>query len=369
MQGQCDLFGLSSTPFDLSGRAWAQLIVCVPGGSEGGGRHNVMEEERLANTAMDTDTGIDADIAAPHEDNAPVVEQPAAQVEPEQPTPAAEAQPQEAPQEAQGQREVRGERTGNGNTGGNGISMKALLEAGVHFGHQTKRWNPKMKPYIFTERNGIHIIDLQQTVAGLQAAMNYVSDLIANGGKVLFVGTKKQAQEAISEEAERAGQYFVNKRWMGGMLTNFATIRNRLRYLTDLEARQVRGEFADLPKAEASKLLEQIEKLNGLLGGIKEMRDLPDAVFIVDPRRERIAITEAIKLGIPVVAMVDTNCDPDEVDYIIPSNDDAIRAVRVISGKMADAAIEGQQRRESQRADIDYTIEPGEYSFAPDDEI
>lgn len=258
----------------------------------------------------------------------------------------------------------RPERTGNGN----GISMKALLEAGVHFGHQTKRWNPKMKPYIFTERNGIHIIDLQQTVAGLQAAMNYVSDLAANGGKLLFVGTKKQAQEAIQEEAERAGQYFVNKRWMGGMLTNFATIRNRLRYLADLEARQARGEFGDLPKAEAGKLEEKIERLNNLLGGIKEMRDLPDAVFIVDPHRERIAITEAIKLGIPVVAMVDTNCDPDEVDYVIPSNDDAIRAVRVITAKMADAVEEGRQRRESERADIDYTVEPGEYSFTPDDE-
>ncbi|HEX9989770.1 MAG TPA: 30S ribosomal protein S2 [Chloroflexia bacterium] len=246
--------------------------------------------------------------------------------------------------------------------------MKALLEAGVHFGHQTKRWNPKMKTYIFTERNGIHIIDLQQTVAGLQAAMSYVSDLVANGGKVLFVGTKKQAQEAIREEAERGGQFFVNKRWMGGMLTNFTTIRNRLRYLADLEDRQARGEFKDLPKSEANKLEEQIDRLNSLLGGIKEMRQIPDAVFIVDPHRERIAITEAIKLGIPVVAMVDTNCDPDEVDYVIPSNDDAIRAVRVITAKMADAANEGRQRRESQRADIDYTIEPGQYSFAPDDD-
>ncbi|MFL5734001.1 MAG: 30S ribosomal protein S2 [Chloroflexia bacterium] len=246
--------------------------------------------------------------------------------------------------------------------------MKALLEAGVHFGHQTKRWNPKMKPYIFTERNGIHIIDLQQTVSGLKAAMSYVSDLVSNGGRLLFVGTKKQAQEAIQEESERAGQLYVNRRWMGGMLTNYTTMRTRLRYLADLEARKARGEFGDLPKAEAGKLEEQIIRLNNLLGGIKEMRSLPDALFIVDPHRERIAITEAIKLGIPVVAMVDTNCDPDEVDYIIPSNDDAIRAVRVITAKIADAAIEGQQRRESDRADIDYTIEPGEYSFAPDDE-
>ncbi len=276
-----------------------------------------------------------------------------------------QAPPQEGPQQPTAQRS--GDRGSNG-SGGNGISMKALLEAGVHFGHQTKRWNPKMKPFIFTERNGIHIIDLQQTVSGLQAAMNYVSDLVANGGKVLFVGTKKQAQEAIQEEAERSGQYFVNKRWMGGMLTNFATIRNRLRYLADLESRRARGEFADLPKAEAMKLEEKIDKLNSLLGGIKDMRDLPDAVFIVDPHRERIAITEAIKLGLPVVSMVDTNCDPDEVDFIIPSNDDAIRAVRVITAKMADAAVEGKQRRESQSADVGYTIEPGEYSFAPDDE-
>ena len=304
------------------------------------------------------------------------------QIEVEQPAPV-EAAPIEAPVEAPVEAPARAPRSANGSTAngnGNGnvsggtaagsISMKALLEAGVHFGHQTKRWNPKMKPYIFTERNGIHIIDLQQTVTGLQAAMNFVTDLVARGDKLLFVGTKKQAQEAISEEAERAGQLYVNKRWMGGMLTNFRTIRERLRYLQDLESRKERGEFADLPKAEASKLDEQIVRLNGLLGGIKTMRDLPSAVFIVDPHRERIAITEAIKLGITVVAMVDTNCDPDEVDYVIPSNDDAIRAVRVITAKMADAAIEGQQRRESMRAeqDFDYTVEPGEYSFSPDDE-
>jgi small subunit ribosomal protein S2 len=253
---------------------------------------------------------------------------------------------------------------------GNNISMKALLEAGVHFGHQTKRWNPKMKPYIFTERNGIHIIDLQQTVTGLQAAMSFVSDLTSRGDKILFVGTKKQAQEAVQEEAERAGQPFVNKRWMGGMLTNFRTINERLRYLASLESRKERGEFANLPKAEASKLEEQIARLNNLLGGIKSMREVPTAIFIVDPHRERIAITEAIKLGMVVVAMVDTNCDPDEVDYVIPSNDDAIRAVRVITAKIADAAVEGQQRRESARAeqDFDYNVQPGEYSFSPDDE-
>lgn len=311
-----------------------------------------------------TDTEIDMNVGADAG-----IDMPAPQAEMAQPAP---AQEQDVPQQAPAPREARPERPerGNGASGGNGngISMKSLLESGVHFGHQTKRWNPKMKPYIFTERNGIHIIDLQQTVQGLQGAMSFISDLVANGGKVLFLGTKKQAQEAIREESERAGQLFVNKRWMGGMLTNFTTIRARLRYLADLEDRRTRGEFADLPKAEARKLEEQIEKLNALLGGIKNMRDLPDALFIVDPNRERIGITEAIKLGIPVVAMVDTNCDPDEVDYVIPSNDDAIRAVRVITAKIADAALEGQQRRESQRADIDYTIEPGEYTFTPDDE-
>ena len=334
-----------------------------------------------SNTDIDTETNIDA--AASDEVSAEVVQpqaemreqegsQPAdEEVQAEQPTEVAQPQPEARSQEPG--RTERGNGPGRSNGNGaneNGISMKALLESGVHFGHQTKRWNPKMKSYIFTERNGIHIIDLQQTVAGLQAAMSFVSDLVANGGKVLFIGTKKQAQESVREEAERAGQLFVNKRWMGGMLTNFTTIRSRLRYLASLEDRQARGEFADLPKAEARKLEEQIEKLNSLLGGIKDMRDMPDAVFIVDPHRERIAITEAMKLGLTVVAMVDTNCDPDEVDYIIPSNDDAIRAVRVITAKIADAAIEGQQRRESRRADqdADYTIEPGEYSFTPDDE-
>jgi small subunit ribosomal protein S2 len=299
------------------------------------------------------------------------------QIEVEQPAVLdVEAAPVEAPVETPVPAEVpaRAPRSSNGNGNGaapsSSISMKALLEAGVHFGHQTKRWNPKMKPYIFTERNGIHIIDLQQTVTGLQAAMSFVSDLVSRGERILFIGTKKQAQEAIEEEAERAGQLYVNKRWMGGMLTNFKTIRERLRYLQDLESRKERGEFGDLPKAEASKLDEQIVRLNSLLGGIKNMREIPSAVFIVDPHRERIAITEAIKLGITVVAMVDTNCDPDEVDYVIPSNDDAIRAVRVVTAKIADAALEGVQRRESARAeqDFDYTVEPGEYSFSPDDE-
>ncbi|MGI8587063.1 MAG: 30S ribosomal protein S2 [Chloroflexia bacterium] len=252
--------------------------------------------------------------------------------------------------------------------------MKGLLEAGVHFGHQTKRWNPKMRPYIFTERNGVHIIDLQQTVAGLQEAMHFAADIAANGGKIIFVGTKKQAQDTVREESERCGMFYVNKRWLGGMLTNFTTMRNRLRYLHDLEARRERGEFDLLPKAEATKLNEQAAKLNETLGGIKEMRELPAAVFIVDPHRERIAITEAIKLGIPVIAMVDTNCDPDEVDHVIPSNDDAIRAVRTITAKIADAVNDGMARRESARAEADMAQEM-EYTgviqggiFEPDEE-
>ncbi len=254
------------------------------------------------------------------------------------------------------------------------ISMKGLLEAGVHFGHQTKRWNPKMRPYIFTERNGIHIIDLQQTVQGLQGAMRFVADTAANGGKIVFVGTKKQAQDTVREESERCGMFFVNKRWLGGMLTNFSTMRTRLRYLHDLEARRDKGEFDLLPKAEATKLTEEIGKLNETLGGIKDMRDLPAAVFIVDPHRERIAITEAMKLGIPVIAMVDTNCDPDEVDYVIPSNDDAIRAVRTVTAKIADAINDGMTRRESARADAEAAQEM-EYAglvqggvFEPDEE-
>jgi small subunit ribosomal protein S2 len=305
--------------------------------------------------------------------SAPAEEIPA-EVAPVEVAPVETAQAEVAPQVRPTSGAATGAPTTNGSqpapSASNNISMKALLEAGVHFGHQTKRWNPKMKPYIFTERNGIHIIDLQQTVTGLQAAMSYVSDLTSRGEKILFVGTKKQAQEAVQEEAERAGQPFVNKRWMGGMLTNFRTINERLRYLAGLESRKERGEFADLPKAEASKLDEQVARLNNLLGGIKTMREVPSAIFIVDPHRERIAITEAIKLGMVVVSMVDTNCDPDEVDYVIPSNDDAIRAVRVITAKIADAAVEGQQRRESARAeqDFDYNVQPGEYSFSPDDE-
>lgn len=226
------------------------------------------------------------------------------------------------------------------------VSMKSLLEAGVHFGHQTKRWNPKMKPYIFTERNGIHIVDLQQTVVGLTKAYNFAADVVAEGGKILFVGTKKQAQESIREEAQRSGMFYVNQRWLGGMLTNFATMKRRLQYLADLEKRKESGELEQLSKQEAMKIEEKIEKLNRLLVGIKGMTGLPDIVFIVDPRKERIAVSEARKLEIPIVGVVDTNCDPDEIDYVIPANDDAIRAVRLLTSKLADAAIEGQRRRE-----------------------
>ncbi len=223
------------------------------------------------------------------------------------------------------------------------VSMKQLLEAGVHFGHQTRRWNPKMARYIFTERNGIYIIDLQKTVKKLDEAYMFVRDLAANGGNLLFVGTKKQAGDSIREEATRAGAYYVNARWLGGMLTNFKTIRHRIDRLEQLHKMQEDGTFDLLPKKEVSKLNLEIEKLEKFLGGIKEMKKLPSSLFIVDPRKERIAVAEARKLGIPIVAIVDTNCDPDEIDYVIPGNDDAIRAVKLISATMADALIEGRQ--------------------------
>ncbi len=223
------------------------------------------------------------------------------------------------------------------------VSMKQLLEAGVHFGHQTRRWNPKMAPYIFTERNGIYIVDLQKTVKMLDEAYNYVRDVVAAKGTILFVGTKKQAQESIKEEAARCGMYYVNARWLGGMLTNFRTIRRRIDRLEQLKTMREDGTFDLLPKKEASKLNQEIEKLEKFLGGVKDMDRLPSALFIVDCRKEHIAIAEARKLGIPIVAIVDTNCDPDEVDHIIPGNDDAIRAVRLISAAMADACIEGRQ--------------------------
>ena len=223
------------------------------------------------------------------------------------------------------------------------VSMKQLLEAGVHFGHQTRRWNPKMARYIFTERNGIYIIDLQKTVKKLEEAYMFVRDVAANGDNVLFVGTKKQAGESIKEEAERAGAHYVNARWLGGMMTNFKTIRRRIQRLEQLRKMQEDGTFDRLPKKEVGKLELEIEKLEKYLGGIKTMDKLPGALFIVDPRKERIAVAEAKKLGIPLVAIVDTNCDPDEIDYVIPGNDDAIRAVKLIVGTMADAIIEGRQ--------------------------
>ncbi|MDN5346674.1 MAG: small subunit ribosomal protein [Clostridia bacterium] len=223
------------------------------------------------------------------------------------------------------------------------ISMKQLLEAGVHFGHQTRRWNPKMAPYIFTERNGIYIIDLQRTVKMMEEAYNFVRDLARDGGKLLFVGTKKQAQEAVKEEAERCGMFYVNVRWLGGMLTNFQTIRRRIERLKELERMEEEGKFELLPKKEVARLSGEREKLQRFLGGIKDMQSLPDALFVIDPRKEKIAVAEARRLEIPIVAIVDTNCDPDEVDYVIPGNDDAIRAVRLITSKIADAVIEGRQ--------------------------
>ena len=223
------------------------------------------------------------------------------------------------------------------------VSMKQLLEAGVHFGHQTRRWNPKMAEYIFTERNGIYIIDLQKSVKKLEEAYNFVRELSAEGKSVLFVGTKKQAQDSVKEEAERAGAYYVNARWLGGMMTNFSTIRRRVSRLQQLRAMEEDGTFDLLPKKEVIKLRLEIEKLEKFLGGIKEMKQLPGALFIVDPRKERIAVAEAKKLGIPIVAIVDTNCDPDEIDYVIPGNDDAIRAVKLISATMANAIIEGRE--------------------------
>ncbi len=223
------------------------------------------------------------------------------------------------------------------------ISMKQLLEAGVHFGHQTRRWNPKMAEYIFTERNGIYIIDLQKTVKKVDDAYFFIREVAMNGQDVLFVGTKKQAQDSIKEEAERSGQFFVNNRWLGGMLTNFKTITKRINRLNQLTAMEADGTFDVLPKKEVSKLKKEMADLEKNLGGIKNMKKLPGAMFVVDPRKERNAILEAKRLGIPVVAIVDTNCDPDEVDFVIPGNDDAIRAVKLIAAKMADAVIEGRQ--------------------------
>lgn len=227
------------------------------------------------------------------------------------------------------------------------ISMKQLLEAGVHFGHQTRRWNPKMKKYIFTERNGIYIIDLQKTVKKVEEAYNYVKELAGNGGTVLFVGTKKQAQDSVKEEAARSGMYYVNQRWLGGTLTNFETIQKRISRLKNIERMSEDGTFEVLPKKEVVQLKKEQERLEKFLGGIKDMKGLPDALFIIDPRKERIAVAEARKLNIPIVGIVDTNCDPDEIDVVIPANDDAIRAVKLLTAKMADAIIEAKQGEET----------------------
>lgn len=245
------------------------------------------------------------------------------------------------------------------------VSMKALLETGVHFGHRTRRWNPKMKPYIFTERNGIHIVDLQQTIVMIDDAYNLVRDTVSRGGAVLFVGTKRQAQDTIAREASRARQPYVNQRWLGGTLTNWQTIRQRIRYLDELEQRREAGEFEFLKKRERLMLEREIEKLTARLGGIREMTGLPDLLFVIDVNNEDTAVREANILQIPVIAMVDTNCDPDVIDYLIPSNDDAIRAIKLITSKLADAAIEGRAMREEalveeisgygeDEADLDY---------------
>lgn len=223
------------------------------------------------------------------------------------------------------------------------ISMKSLLESGVHFGHQTRRWNPKMAEYIFTERNGIYIIDLQQTVKKIEEAYMFLRDLAMKDGQILFVGTKKQAQDSIREEAERCGMFYVNNRWLGGTLTNYTTIKKRIKRLFELEEMETNGMFDVLPKKEVAQLQLEEVKLEKNLGGIKEMNGLPDALFVVDPKKEYIAVNEARRLGIPIVAIVDTNCDPEEIDYVIPGNDDAIRAIKLIAGKMADAIIEGKQ--------------------------
>jgi small subunit ribosomal protein S2 len=227
------------------------------------------------------------------------------------------------------------------------ISMKQLLEAGVHFGHQTRRWNPKMKKYIFTERNGIYIIDLQKTVKKVEEAYSFVKELAANGGKILFVGTKKQAQESVKEEAERCGMFYVNQRWLGGTLTNFATIQKRIKRLREIEKMAEDGIFDVLPKKEVIRLKKEQERLEKFLGGIKDMKELPDALFVIDPRKERIAVAEARKLNIPIIGIVDTNCDPDEIDYVIPANDDAIRAVKLLTSKIADAVLEAKQGEEA----------------------
>ncbi len=251
---------------------------------------------------------------------------------------------------------LRDEAAGGKNIGGihmGVVSMKQLLECGVHFGHQTRRWNPKMKPYIFTERNGIYIIDLQKTVKGLEKAYDFVREVSKSGGSLLFVGTKRQAQDPIREEALKAGQYYINQRWLGGLLTNFATIRRRVTRMAELQEMEDNGTINKYPKKEIIHFRKEREKLEKYLSGIKEMKDIPDALFVIDPRRETIAVLEARKLGIPVISIVDTNCDPDVIDYPIPGNDDAIRAIELVVGLMADAFIEGRQGQDSREERIE----------------
>jgi small subunit ribosomal protein S2 len=230
------------------------------------------------------------------------------------------------------------------------VSLKALLEAGVHFGHQKNRWNPKMKPYIFAERNGIHILDLQQTVPLLEGTYDFITNLTARGGHILMVGTKKQAQDIVRREAERSGQFYVNRRWLGGTLTNFVTIKQRLRYLKQLQSQAASGELDILPKQEAAGRLQELERLERTLGGMRDMTTLPGALFVIDPKREYLAVHEASRLGIPIIAMVDSNCDPDPIDFVIPANDDAIRSIRLITAGIADAAIAGRTELESTQA-------------------
>jgi len=253
------------------------------------------------------------------------------------------------------------------------VSMKQLLEAGVHFGHRSRRWNPKMRSYIFTERNGIHIIDLQQTIRALDRAYNFVRDAVAEGGTLLFVGTKRQAQESIQNQAERCGMPYVNERWLGGTLTNFRTIRSRIDYMIDLEDQRARGEFDRLPKKEAGLKLRELAKLQRRVGGLRNMHRLPEALFIADINNEEIAVNEANRLEVPVIAMVDTNCNPDPIDHVIPANDDAIRAILLMTTKMADAVVEGQQMRgvmmeEEEAAEAEELAYVGERAFSPDED-
>ncbi|MBR4401320.1 MAG: 30S ribosomal protein S2 [Synergistes sp.] len=251
------------------------------------------------------------------------------------------------------------------------VSMKQLLECGVHFGHQTRRWNPKMKPFIFTERNGIYIIDLQKTVKGLEKAYDFVREVAKEGGSILFVGTKRQAQDPIHDEALKCGQFYINQRWLGGLLTNFATIRRRVMRMVELEQMEEDGSINKYPKKEVVQLRKERDKLEKYLSGIKEMKDTPDAIFVIDPRREAIAVLEARKLGIPVIAIVDTNCDPDYIDYPIPGNDDAIRAIELVVGLMANAFIEGRQGQDARPAEEEAAEEPAQEAEAeaPSDEL